>query len=84
MLDKLLTLLAAVAELLRRWRKLREQTDHEQQSDAIQENPGGWMDTHFNGTGAGHDDDRLHDATEVPRDASHASKAEAARNDGKP
>ena len=84
MLDKILTLLAAVAELLRRWRKLREQADHAQQSDAIQENPGGWMDTHFNGPGAGHDDDRLHDATKMPDNDGHAGKAETSEPDGKP
>ena len=52
-----------------------EQADHAQQ-DAIQENPGGWMDTHFNGPGAGHDDDRLHDATKMPDNDGHAGKAE--------
>lgn len=84
MLDKVLTLLAAVAELLRRWRRLREQAQHEQQADEIQASPAQWMDEHFNGPGDGHNADRLHQPSEVPGASADACEAKTTEPGAKP
>lgn len=79
MLDKVLTLLAAVAELLRRWRRLREQTQHEQESHDIQAKPGQWLDEHFNGSDRGGNADRLQQPSSMPGNAGKASQTTTAK-----
>jgi hypothetical protein len=83
LLTKLLTLLAALAELAGRWRKLKEQTEHEQEQRKLQDDPPGWFQGHFN-SGRSPDADRVPEQpADLPPDADATGKTDAAKPDRK-
>jgi len=52
-MNKILTILAALAELLGRYFRVKEQREHDEQQQQIKDNPAGWFDNHFNGDNNG-------------------------------
>lgn len=78
MLDKLLTLFAALAEWLRRWDKTQEQAEHDKAHGEIEKSPGDWFDSHFNGSGGDSGDDGVQHNTAVPNNAADASQTDPA------
>lgn len=52
-MSKLLTILAALAQLLGRYLRVKEQREHDEQQQKIKDNPSGWLDNHFNGNDNG-------------------------------
>lgn len=81
LIEKLIALALAIAELVKRYRKAKEQKHYEEQHEKLQENPAQWWQDHFNGksSAANTDDDHsnsLHDTTELPRDAERTGKTE--------
>jgi hypothetical protein len=69
-MSKILTILAALAELLARYFRLKEQQDHEQQQEQIKKDPAVWFDDHFNG-----DDNGVHTNEPMPDNADDAKQA---------
>lgn len=47
-MNKILTILAALAELLGRYFRVKEQREHDDQQQKIKDNPAVWFDDHFN------------------------------------
>lgn len=47
-MNKVLTILAALAELLTRYFRIKEQREHDEQQQQIKDDPAGWLDNHFN------------------------------------
>lgn len=47
-MNKLLTIIAALTELLARYFRIKEQREHDEQQQKIKDDPAGWLDNHFN------------------------------------
>ena len=47
-MNKILTILAAIGEILTRLFRAKEQQEHEKQQQQIKDDPAGWFDNHFN------------------------------------
>lgn len=47
-MNKVLTILAALAELLTRYFRIKEQREHDEQQQQIKDDPAVWFDDHFN------------------------------------
>lgn len=73
MIKNLLAVLAALADLLGRLRRRKEQEAHQREVDELQDNPGRWHDQHFNG--------RLHQSADLPDNAASTSQADTAQPD---
>lgn len=52
-MKQFLTILAAIAEILTRLFRAKEQQQHEKQRQEIKDDPAGWLDIHFNDTDSG-------------------------------
>lgn len=76
MFSKILTLLVALVEAIKRRQRQQEQQQHESEMRDIEKDPAKWFDDHFNGDGH-----RMRDNTD---DAAKASKADSAKLDNKP
>ena len=78
MISRLLTVLAALAELLGRLRRQKEQETHQHAANEIKKNPGIWFDQHFNGRVF--DPAEPANPAELPKHASTADQADAAKS----
>lgn len=63
-LSKILSLLGAVADLLRLLVRRKEQSEHEEKIEAVRNDPAEFFNDHFSGV-----------RTDLPADAKHADKA---------
>ena len=69
-MNKILTILAAIAEILTRLFRAKEQKEHEQQQQEIKEDPADWFDNHFNDHGNG-----VHTNKPMPNNADKTKQA---------
>jgi hypothetical protein len=79
LIQRLITLILAVSELVKRYNRSKEQKEHEEQQQQIKDNPSGWFENHFNGSR----DDKLgglHDTTELPRNAESTKQTNASES----
>lgn len=68
-MSKLLTILAALAELLTRFFRIKEQREHDEQQKQIKDDPAGWLDNHFN-----NDDNSVQADEPMPNNAEQAKQ----------
>lgn len=74
-MNKILTILAALAELLTRFYRAKEQSEHDQQQQQIKEDPTGWLDNHFNS-----DDNGVQPNKPMPNNAKQAKQTNTAKH----
>ena len=69
MLNKLLTVIEVIAELIRRWLRSEELKKAQKDAEDLHDDPAGWLDKHFNGV----------QPSDVSGDAGGSDKAEAGK-----
>lgn len=70
-MQKLIAILAVIANLVSRFLRKREKEEYQHESDAITTRPGDWFDEHFNG--------RVYEHSDLPTDANDTRQADAAK-----
>jgi hypothetical protein len=73
-MNKVISILALLADLLVRFLKQKENREHENESRKIEEDPGTWFDKHFNGGVRKHEPN-------LPRDSPSTSETSSGKSE---